>query len=196
VAAVGVAAESAFMTAHRVLVLSAAGLLAAACTVDPAPAPAPYVAPAPPGGQAEAADIDTGATIEAQAGQGAGVFVEYLGQGDWHVWTTCDTAVKGLDCHYTLFLTPYGSSVREVYEEPVDTSRGNSVQSYATHVEARFHTTYEADGVHVIIDPGAALEVSFSLDGDPDPRVLFWNDAEVLHTGAPSNPMAFYPTSP
>jgi len=43
--------------------------------------------------------VDTGATLDLDPGVGAGVTVEYLGDGAWRFGAACDTALSGYPCN-------------------------------------------------------------------------------------------------
>ncbi|HEU4406613.1 MAG TPA: hypothetical protein VFS43_15205 [Polyangiaceae bacterium] len=195
------------MLAQRLAPLLAAPLLLAttSCIVDPDPpervyhpAPAPPPAPPPPP-TTSTVNIATGQTLNAEGGQGAGVLVEYLGEGQWYVWTVCDTFVTGLVCSYdiTLALEPNASFV-SVVDEPADADGSNVAGAGATQTSLLFGTRTEVDGVLVRVGPpGAPLFVRATLDGKLDPDVVFWVDeAGAVRHGSPTNPLWFAPTVP
>lgn len=185
--------------------LSVAALLGgAACTVDPEPAaggggvevnePLPNQFPTT-GYPATTATISRGETLVSEPGQGAGLFVFYLGEGSYRVVTTCDTYLSGLDC-------PYAYTVRAPTGQlsaPVPDHDDGSVQlvKYAEGFDVGLTTTTSADGVTIQVDPpGAALEVGAWLDNLPDPRLFYWVSPEGVHEGADSNPVIFVPDAP
>ncbi len=147
-------------------------------------------------------DIATGQTIDSDPGTGAGVFVEYAGAGEWHLWTTCDTPTSGEACEYTLFARANSSVRFESFDGPVGAYDGAG--PYAPGVlEADFETTNEIDGLRFHADPGATVTITAWLDGVAEPRAIYWyglatdgSDAPVLHPGAPSDPVALTPDTP
>ena len=56
----------------------------------------------------ESVPIDAGSGLSADPGEGAGVFVEFLGDGQWNVWLTCDTELTGRSCAYDIYATANG----------------------------------------------------------------------------------------
>src|SRR6185295_8574160 len=71
--------------------------------------------PTPPAGPAPSvqnAPIDTGAALDTQPGQGAGVFIEYAAGGKWHLFTSCDTVKSGFGCIWDIIVTPIGAGAR------------------------------------------------------------------------------------
>src|SRR4029079_3601406 len=60
----------------------------------------------PPVDEVAASKIDTGATIsDIQAGQGAGVFVEYQPSGKWHLFATCDSTQSKYRCTWDVIVS-------------------------------------------------------------------------------------------
>jgi hypothetical protein len=195
------------MPTQRLALLLAAPLLLAssACLVDPEPRDTVYYDPAPPppvpnpGPTTSTVGITTGQTLASDGGQGAGVLVEYLGGGQWYVWTVCDTFLTGLVCAYdvTLALEP-GAAFVSVAEEPVDADNSNDARASGTQATVIFDTQTEVDGVLAQVDPpGAPLFVRATLDGRLDPEFMFWIDETgAVRHGSPTNPVWFAPTTP
>jgi hypothetical protein len=182
------------MLAHRLAPLLAAPLLlaTASCIVDAdppertyyPPAPAP---PAPPPPTTSTVNIATGQTLNADGGQGAGVLVEYLGEGQWYVWTVCDTFVTGLVCSYDITLAvDQGASFVSAADEPADADGSNETRLSDTQTTLLLGTRTEFDGALVRVDPpGAPLFVRAALDGRLDPEFVFWVDeAGAVRPGA------------
>jgi hypothetical protein len=174
-----------------------------ACTVDPEPAPSTgggYVEPPPPafpttGSPSTSATIARGETLTSEPGQGAGLFVLYLGEGTYRIVTICDTNVSGLSCPYAYTLrAPTGSLA-----VPVPDANDGSVQivRYQEGFDVGLTSTTDADGVTVRVDPpGAPLEVGAWLDNLPDERLFYWVGPDGIHEGADSNPVLFVPDAP
>jgi hypothetical protein len=142
--------------------------------------------------------IVTGQTLSTDLGKGAGVFVEYAGAGQWHVWTSCDSLlVSGSQCRYDLFFTPESGST--IAGAKLDPSVG-SVSSTSTSAEAHVITTTGSNAVDLVLStPGSGLMIEARIDGDPDPHIFYWAGPEgagVIHQGAPTNPALFVPTAP
>jgi hypothetical protein len=172
-------------------------LLSAACWVEADPHPRPLVeAPAAPASpQPTVETVATGLQIDTVPGDGAGVFVEYAGGGQWRVFVSCDTNVTGLGCSYDLYFAALGGSVWQIGADPKDVG-DSTYRSTGSMAEAHFFTTVEIDGVSMLLDAGAGLQIEAYLDGQRDPRLFYWNDPGVLRQGAPTNPVAFTPTTP
>lgn len=141
--------------------------------------------------------IDTGATMSVAAGQGAGLFVEYLGGGNWDVYTSCDTALSDSPCSFDVIITVDAGVTIEAPmlhdAEPVDT---------LTLIDSGFQlktgTALKLDGVAFTTDPGAVIRVDMLLDGEADPTFIHWVSGghHVTGTSETTNPVDFVPTFP
>lgn len=178
-------------------------LLLGGCWVDDEPRErvvvvTPTPAPEQPSAKPAQVTIQTGQSLTSDPGKGAGVFIEYRGGGEWSLHTTCDTAIGGGNCSYDLYLTPEsGSSVSRAEEDGDGKSTNDAVSIVGGRAEAHLRTTLESDGVKIQVDPpGAGLLVEAWLDGSADPRLLYWIGPDVLHQGAPTNPLLLVPSSP
>jgi hypothetical protein len=136
----------------------------------------------------EEVNIDPGA-LEADPGEGVGVFVEHNGEGEWHVWTTCDTEKSGTYCPYDIFLS--GNDLSYVTEE--DLEDDDTLETSFEEARLYINTDNDTDGVRFSTDNGAPLIVEVYLDGQPASEFLYWLDNGEVWTGAPSNPVAFVP---
>lgn len=142
-------------------------------------------------------NIDTGATLaEIQPGQGAGAFVEYAGDGRWHVFTACDTDISHYACRWDIIVSVPSGSVMKSFEgeslEPDDSLDLWDAQS----VRLVTDTTSDFDGFFFEATPGSTARVDVYLDDGPAPRYIYWVGDGGLHQGAPSNPIDLKPTSP
>lgn len=147
-------------------------------TFVPNPDPDPSVAQVP---------VDEGATMDATPGDGVGVFVEYQGEGDWRVWTTCDSNVTGYECAFDVYLS--GTSLRVAGTQGLEGL--DDIDESGDEVHLRFDTDFDTDGV--FITTSSALRAEVYVDGTPDVRFVFWvEDGQILQ-GAPSNPVDFGP---
>ncbi len=148
------------------------------------------------GPQVIVAEIDTGATLSQQPGVGAGAFVEYLGDGDWHVFTTCDTEISRYDCRWDIVATVaegvYIDSVRgeelEI-DDDVFSSEGYDAQFVG-------YTALDYDHMYFHTDPGETVRFEAYLDDIRDPRFIYWIGKGAIHDGAPSNPVDLTPSTP
>ena len=175
-------------------------VVGAGCLPDDSPRTTHFVQQPPPAATVVPAatpstvSVVTGGTLTTEPGKGAGVFVEYIGQGQWSVWTSCDSAVQGGDCKYDLYLTPEsGTTVTGAVLDP----QAGTLTTSPSRTDAHWITSYGTNTVNVTLStPGAGLLVEAQLDGVDDPHVFYWQGPDVLHTGAPSDPVLFVPTAP
>lgn len=130
--------------------------------------------------------------LAANPGEGVGVFVEYRTGGKWHIWTTCDTFTSKAVCSFDIFasvpalqLHAYASDQVEGYDEVKDLGDGQ--------LELIADTDSDVDGLVLEADPGAALNLEVYLDGNDAAPFVYWVSDDIIHTGAPDNPVQFVP---
>ena len=153
----------------------------------PAPSPSP-TAPAPTTPTpAPKLSIDTGRTLTAQPGEGAGVFVTYAGGGHWQIAWTCDTYASARSCSFDLSV-----AARQI-GAVTPTPAGAIIASDASSFRARTTTGATLDSVSFDTDPGGSIVVSSTLNGAPTPDLVFFVSNGKLAT-APSDPVEFVPT--
>lgn len=142
--------------------------------------------------------IDTGAVFDVVPGQGAGLWIEYLGDGAWDVYTSCDTAITDRPCDFDVILSAgpdAAVSMPELHDaEPVDSLELRSDGSFRMITG----TALGLDGVTFTTDPGAPLTVDLLLDAQAQPSYLNWisDGAHVTGTESTSNPVIFIPAAP
>jgi hypothetical protein len=181
--------------------------LAAACTYDNGDANHALYDNSLPASCSTPVDstIDTGRTIQVDAGLGAGVFIEYATGGHYHLRTSCDSTITPThaSCSWDIIITPdvgktitniagenlEGSDNVHVYPPPAD--QPNASPSYQLTAQ----TSTEIDGVTFDIDPGATVSIDAFLDGTCALPFFFWVGDGALHTGSPSNPLVLTPTA-
>ena len=148
-----------------------------------------YEDPPPPTPYVEAVSIDEGAQIQAEPGDGVGVFVEYQGAGLWRVWTTCDTDVSGADCAFDLYLDGAGldASIAE------DLEGNDELEEREDSLYVSLLTAADTDGVVVQLAEDSPLRVEVWLDGALDERFVSWISGGQVQTYPPSNPVDFVP---
>lgn len=140
--------------------------------------------------------IDTDAVVSAAPGDGVGLFVEYAADGTWRISTTCDTDYSGATCVFDVFASVDTSSeLTDIAGEDLEGRDGIALLEEGV---AGFHaeTDSDVDAMILTTTPGAILRVEMYLDGFSQPRFVYWFGNGVLHTGAPTNPVDFEPTSP
>lgn len=133
--------------------------------------------------------IDEGAQLEADPGAGVGVFVEYLGAGKWHLWTTCDTENHGYQCNFDLAVAGYGLTT----VEPEDLEGYDAIDVGSDNAAITFETGVDTDGVIIQIDDLQPLTVESYLDDADASGFVSWVGDGLVKQGAPSNPVAFVP---
>lgn len=138
--------------------------------------------------------IEPDKALEAQPGDGVGVFVEYATGGHWHVWTSCDTNTSKAVCNFTGFLTvESGAQISNVQGENLETGDIAQLDTSGGAVHFNVRTSTEFDGMTFDATPGAKVQLEVYLDNDPDPRIVYWFGDGVLHQGAPTDPIDFAP---
>lgn len=156
----------------------------------------PWVEEVPPPSQPSevpiTVDIDTGATLTVEPGEGVGVFVEHRGAGEWRISTSCDTNFSGYACGFQLNLVALDLTVLETEELESDdvVTQGSDLVYFDPT------TAFDHDGIVLEAEPGAGLRLEVFLDGQSEPRFTYWIGGGILHTGAPSNPVDFRPVEP
>jgi hypothetical protein len=134
-------------------------------------------------------------SLQAKPGDGVGIFVEYKSGGTWHVWTTCDTFTSKAVCNFDLFagtavatqLRSYATDTLEGPDEAKDLGNGT--------VELLAETDSDTDGLILETEPGAPLTLEPYLDGKSAEAFVYWVSDNVIHTGAPANPVEFVPSA-
>jgi hypothetical protein len=141
--------------------------------------------------------IDPDKALQQEPGEGVGVFVEYMTGGHWHVWTSCDTNSSKAICNFTAFLiVDIGGQISNVQGENLENDDLATLDASGSSVELDVHTSSEFDGVTFDATPGATVQLEVYLDNDPDPRLVYWVGGDVLHQGAPTDPINFEPAAP
>lgn len=138
--------------------------------------------------------IDTGAEIPPEPGEGVGMFVEHIASADdgdlWRISTTCDTNYSGFACSFDAIIDAAGLRVFEELELEYD----DLVQVGVDRAYFTPYTGFGVDGIVVRTDPNAILRLEMYLDGRSEPRFIYWVGGGVLHAGAPTNPIDFEPS--
>jgi hypothetical protein len=132
-----------------------------------------------PCGSPRQALIDTGAELELDAGKGVGLLMEYLGDGEWRVRTSCDTRRSGYDCDWDILIWA---------------EEGNTLSDFTGEdLEAGDVVGREWDGaLHLRWITGT----DSLLDGACANPYMYWIGDGAVHTGSPSNPLDLTPTEP
>jgi len=142
-------------------------------------------------------EVDTDQTMNADPGEGVGVFVEYGAGGKWHVWWTCDTARTNKPCDVDLTITSANGPIANV-----DTSAlagGFTATPQPARLEASVRTTTEVHGLRFDTLPGSAITVEASISGLRDGSFLFFvQDGKVRggFQGLVTNPLQLQGKTP
>lgn len=149
----------------------------------------------PPDVPAEVSEviIQPDRVLEAVPGEGVGVFVEYQTGGKWRIWTTCDTFTSKTVCSYEIFanvtrvehLHTYGTEEVEGFDE-VKAFEDGTVQLIAD-------TDSDIDALVLEVEEGQPLDLEVYLDGQSAQPFVYWVSDDVIHAGAPDNPVRFRP---
>lgn len=139
--------------------------------------------------------IDVDRQIEVDAGQGAGMFVEYSSGGHWQVRTSCDTLRTNTTCAWDIIVTPQdGSLLSNV--TPTELEPADSLTAYdATSYQLRTNTSTDLDGFSFDSDPGAAVRIDALLDETCATQFFYWVGDGALHSGSPTNPIDLVPSA-
>jgi len=175
-------------------------LLASACTYDNGDARR-YTDPPSDNsptscGPAIQSTIDVDRQIEVQAGEGAGVFIEYTSGGHWQLRTTCDSLKNNVACKWDIIVTPEDgqtfSNVVATDLESTDAVRPfpDDTRSYQLIAE----TSGDIDGFTFDTAAGAAISVDALIDDQCALPYFFWIGDGALHSGSPSNPVILAPS--
>ena len=133
--------------------------------------------------------IDAGETLQADPGEGVGVFVEYLGGGAWNVWATCDSEFSGVSCAYDVFVNADGLSV----DDDRDLEGGDFIEEDFDFAHFGFETDFDTDGATFSTFDDEPVQIEVWLDGVPDGRIVFWAANDTIYEGLPTNPAIFQP---
>lgn len=146
--------------------------------------------------------ISGGAKLVANPGEGVGVFIEYGNGGHWNVFTTCDfntPSNQGYGCAFDVYATLIGSTGQ------LTNLQANDLQGFDDSItldydgSAHLYTENELalSGMSFDAPAGAIVEFDVYIDGAEDPHFIYWvgdfGGQQVLHSGAPSDPLDLAP---
>jgi hypothetical protein len=135
-------------------------------------------------------EIQTGIGLSATPGTGAATNLEYLGNGAWHIFVTCDTLIYGYACAFDVTArTVDGSPIQAITTDGDDPAGPLGGDTAAL----RSSTTTEIDGMHFVTAPGTSVRVTSLLDGCAD-----YGSMLLIGRGVPGDPTPVYsaPTDP
>ena len=178
---------------------------------DPVPYPAPSAGtavgdtplpPAPASSSPMLVVVDTDQVMNADPGQGVGVFTEYSAGGKWHIWWTCDTAKSRQPCDVSLAATAATGTIGALNSEALQ--GGTVTTPNPSRVEAQVTTTTQVHGISFTTAPGAVITVEATVGGlkeGPGPNRSFFffvQDGKINggYTGALTNPLQLQGNKP
>jgi len=146
--------------------------------------------------------VDTNQVMNADPGQGVGVFTEYAAGGKWHVWWTCDTAKSQQQCDVVLSATAASGTITDLDASAID--NGSAVLSNPSRIDATTTTTTQVHGMTFTTNPGAVLTLEATVGGlreGPGPNHSFFffvQDGKINggFTGRLSNPLQLQGNTP
>ncbi len=182
------------------------GTGAPAPTYDPAgPGPGaatgtPPASPASPSPMLVA--IDTDQVMNADPGQGVGVFTEYAAGGKWHIWWTCDTAKSQQPCDVVVSATTASGTIAAINSDELQ--GGFVTTPDPSRVEARATTTNQVHGIRFKTTPGTVITLEATVGGlreGPGPNRSFFffvQDGKINggYGGQLTNPLQLQGKSP
>jgi hypothetical protein len=120
--------------------------------------------------------IDPDKTMDADPGEGVGVFIEYRTGGHWRVWWTCDTNVSTqgpIACAFEIAMTvSQGVIALANIEAPTGSVRTSG--SPVREIDATTTTGAAVHGVTFDPPPGAVLTIDAVVSGERDGRYFFF----------------------
>jgi len=171
------------------------GVATAACWVEPdhrhASATAnPNTQTPAPAEPTPRVSIDTGRTLEAQPGNGVGLFITYASGGNWRLAWTCDTnIVPAHRCAFEIAVGTHG--IHEISAKPVQAL----VEKDATTFRIKTITSTTIDSVDFRVDEGGPIALTMRIDGKVWPN-LIWYVSDGKLTKAPADPIELVPSAP
>jgi hypothetical protein len=144
--------------------------------------------------------VDDNQRLQAQGGQGVGVFTEYQSGGQWHVWWTCDTSVTGLSCPFDVTVTVTSGSITNATSQFSDPSDWlTQYQGPTPRIYAATNTSAGIDAITFDTKAGATITLNAKLNGQDDGSFLFFvQDGKVNggYTHTVTDPLMLVPASP
>jgi hypothetical protein len=139
--------------------------------------------------------IDTDAQLTTEAGTGAGVLIEYMNGGHWHIFTVCDTSISGYGCEFDVTAQAVGGIVTNLLAEQLEST--DIATSYCPETAILGTTTgADFDGMWFDTAPGATVRVTAALGQTIYDNLFFWINGGVVREDAGANPFELTPTKP
>jgi hypothetical protein len=133
--------------------------------------------------------------MSAAGGEGVGIFVEYNTGGKWRIWTTCDTFTSKAICSYQIFASftriehfkSYATEDVEGFDE-VQVFEDGVVQFTA-------ETDSDIDALVLEVEENQPIQLEVFIDGQNAQPFVYWVSDDIIHAGAPDNPVIFRPVA-
>ncbi|CAN5719917.1 hypothetical protein BH11MYX4_BH11MYX4_40160 [soil metagenome] len=146
--------------------------------------------------------VDTDQVMNADPGQGVGIFTEYAAGGKWHIWWTCDTAVSQQQCDVVLAATAATGTIDALNSDQLQ--GGTVATPDPSRVEARVTTTTQVHGITFTTTPGAVITLEATVGGlteGPGPNRSFFffvQNGKINggYTGRLTNPLQLQGSKP
>lgn len=119
--------------------------------------------------------LDTDQVMNADPGQGVGIFTEYFAGGKWHVWWTCDTTLSNQTCDVALSATVATGTISNV--DAGELQGGFVTTPNPSRVEAQATTSTQVHGITFTTSPGAIVTLEATVGGlreGPGPNHSFF----------------------
>jgi hypothetical protein len=140
--------------------------------------------------------VDTDRVMNANPGDGVGVFTEYRSGGHWRIWWTCDTNKTSQSCAFDVTAT--SSAVSNVAGISLQT--GDSVEpTGSTEASASTTTTTSVQGMTFDTPPGATITLHAQIGGQDSSEILFFvQDGKINggYMGMLTDPLKLQPSAP
>lgn len=107
--------------------------------------------------------LDTDQVMNADPGQGVGIFTEYFTGGKWHVWWTCDTTLSKQVCDVSLSATVASGTIDNL--DAGELQGGSATTPNPSRVEARATTSTQVHGITFTTSPGAIVTLEATVSG-------------------------------
>jgi hypothetical protein len=135
-------------------------------------------------------EIDADKTMDAVAGDGVGLFIEYGKGGHWHLSWTCDTSRTRQSCDFSISASTASGNITNV--DASELTGGFHTSPTSSRLDMTSTTTTEKHGIRFDTSPGAVITVDAAVGGIKDGAFLFFvQDGKVNggFTGKLTNPL-------
>lgn len=127
-------------------------------------------------------EVDTNAKLEADPGDGVGVFAEYGAGGKWHLFWACDTNQTKRECEYQVRVRPAAGTVTNAVDDA-----GKAVSTVNGEISLRRTIGTKNDGVRFEAPAGGVITVEVTLDGKAENVLFFFVQDGKLNGGFEGN---------